>query len=378
MVCTASQPLVGISLIFTSPAEEQQEILGSMSLDPNWQRDADAERTRQGLAPKFGTQGNAHEQLAVSHNRDDPIYGFDDDEAELSNEDLQELGNETPSRAMTAAPAKPVAPQKTKSQGKKQVQIDPQSTRAVTKPRDDRSSSPLPIQVYSAPVNVPQQPQVQQSNLARHREYKQHLPVVAPPQEPSKPATTAGPQVSKVAAYYETSEEEQMPEPKMQPMEVVTKRSHAEIDYDADELRHKKYEELDQVPFLTDPRVPGISDAMDPNGNPMPLPQRLVNLNKMHPKAQATMFQSLTDEDNEVAGQWFVQQFQDNLHKLVERRLERRKIALAYELEARKRETEVQAKMQDVDEELKQLRAGGTELIRDKSVGAVGGTPRKG
>ena len=376
MVCTALRPLVGISLIFTYPADEQQEMLGSMSLDPNWQQEADAERSRHGLAPKFGTPGHAHQHLAVRHDHDDLTYGFDDDEAELSNEDLQELRSETPSRATTAAPAKPVAPQKTKSQSKKQVQIAPQGTRTIIKPGDE-SSSPLFSPANSAPLNVPQQPQVQQSNLARHREYKQHLPLVAPSQEPSKPATTADPQVSKVSAYYETSEEEQMPEPKMQPAEVVTKRPYAEIDYDADELTHKKYEELDQVPFLTDPWAPDVADAVDPNGNPMPLPQRLVNLNKMQPEAQAAMFQSLTDEDNEVTGQWFLQQFQDNLQKLMERRLERRKIALRYEFEARKRETEVQAKMQDVDEELKQLRAGGTELIRDKSVGAVGGTPRK-
>ena len=169
-----------------------------------------------------------------------------------------------------------------------------------------------------------------------------------------------------------------MLEPKMQPMEVVAKRSHADIDYDDEELRGKKYADLDQVPFLADPRAPDASPAMDPNGNPMPLSQRLVNLNKMDPKAQVAVFQSLTDDQNEEVGLWFVQQFQDNLKKLMERRLERRKIALKYELEARKRETEVQAKMQDVDEELKQLRTGGTELIRDKSVGAVGGTPRKG
>ena len=99
-----------------NPANEQQDILGSMSLDPHWQRDADAERTRQGLAPKFGNQGNAHQQLAVSHNHDDSIYAFDDDEAELSNEDLQGLRNETPSRATTVAPAKSLPPQKTKSQ----------------------------------------------------------------------------------------------------------------------------------------------------------------------------------------------------------------------------------------------------------------------
>ena len=328
------------------------------------------------MAPKFGNRNNFQRQLAASYDNEESIHGFDDVEDEFSNEDLHQLRNETPSRAITTAPVKPVVPQQTKSQRKKQVVIAPQSTRTAVKPRDDRSSSPLPDQT-PAPVIAPHPPQVQQSNLARHREYKHQLPLVAPPQEPPKPATTSNHQVSKVSSYYETSEEEQKPEPKMQPVEAVAKRSHTEIDYDDEELNNKKYEDLDRVSFLADPRAPNASAAVDTNGNPMSLPQRLVNLNKLNTEDQAAVFKSLNDEDNEAVGQWFVQQFQDNLKKLMERRLERRKIALKYEAEARKREAEVQAKMQDVGEELKQLRTGGTELIRDKSVGAVGGTPRK-
>ncbi len=346
-------------------------------MGPHWQREADAERVRKGLPPKFRDPANSQPKLAASHHHNHSVYSLDDDEDELSNEDLHELRNDTPSRAIIVAPVKAAGPQRIDFKSKKQVQIAPQSTHAASMPTDDGSSSPLPTQDYAVLVSIPQEPQLQQSNLARHRDYKQHLPLVVPPQESPKPAKNPNHRVSKVSAYYEASEEEQVPEPKMQPPEIVTKRSHADIDYDLEELKSKNCAALDQVPFLTDPRAPDAPVVADTNGNLMPLPQRLTRLKMMRPEDQASLFESLTDEDNETVGQWFVQQFQDSLKKLMERRLDRRKLALKFELEARKRETEVQAKTSDVDEELKQLRKGGGELIRDKSVGAVGGTPRK-
>ena len=353
------------------------DMMRGFALPSNWQEVADGERIRTGAAPVHSNGTPLCRQGIRSHDNDDTLDLSDDEEDDYIR-DVQTLSRGTPSRA-TNRPSVPIrGQQEVKSQGSKQARIAQRNSRTPIIPRREKSSSPLPGQEETAGMTLPQQQNhVQQSSLARHSNYKQQLPLSIEQLEPARPDVNYNLQPSKVSAYHEPSEEEQIPLPEPQLAEGAFKRTHAEIDYDYEDLKTKAFADIDQVAFLTDPRAFEVPQAVDSNGTPMSLPQRLSNLKKMKADDQAALFQSMTDNENEEVGQWFVTQFQDNLKKLMERRLERRKIALKYELEARKRETEVHVKNGDLDEEFKQLRKGGGELIKDKSVASLGGTPRK-
>jgi Extracellular mutant protein 11 len=328
-----------------------------------------------GRPPLYTTTANLPRHLGGIHENDDTYSGIGDDVDDDFEDQMQYLKNDTPSRA-TSLPVPNPRPQNT---GKAPV------TKAVRIARqDDRDSSPLPdvlpnLQQPPA-IFAAAQAQKQYSSLTRHNEYKQQVDAIPPPQE--RPIHSRAPEnaVSKVSGYHEASEEEQPTDPKMGHDAGTNKRSHAEIDYDLNdlnELNGKAYADLDKVPFLTDPRVPAVDAGVGSQDTPLSIPQRLAPLSKMRPEDQEGLFRTLNDEENEEVGQWFVHKFQDDLKKLMERRLERRKIALKYEAEARRREKVVQVKIGDVEDEMRQLRKGGGDLIQGRSVAGVGGTPKK-
>ena len=124
--------------------------------------------------------------------------------------------------------------------------------------------------------------------------------------------------------------------------------------------------DLDDIPFTVDPRRPAREIAVDATGTPMILAARLTNLIKMRPEDQRQLFQSLTDAEREETADWFLEKFQSDVQRLMDVRLERRKVALRYEWEVKRREKSVQTKIQDVGDELAVLRKGGGALIAGK------------
>jgi Extracellular mutant protein 11 len=325
---------------------------------------------RQGHRPVYTIGSIPRRGFNVGQSNDDTYSGIGDDEGEGDYEEsVQNLENKTPSRTTMLPIGKPGA----QNQNKKQVRMASGTFRDAALPeREERYSSPLPER--DEPMSTAlQQPQMHQNSILRHNQYKQHVDSIPPP-EPYREPALAPP--LKVFSYHEVSEEEQIPEGTPQSTTTPAKRRYAEIDYDLEDLKGKSYVDLEQLPFLTDPWAPQPPPAVDVNGTALSLPQRLANLNKMRPEDQSALFHSLNDEENGEAGQWFVQNFQDELQRLMERRLERRKIALKYEMEVKKRETVVKVKTSDVDEELKELRKGGGLLIEGKSVERIVGTPK--
>ncbi|KAK5239003.1 hypothetical protein LTR40_014982, partial [Exophiala xenobiotica] len=147
------------------------------------------------------------------------------------------------------------------------------------------------------------------------------------------------------------------------------------LDYDSETLAGKTMKDIDDLPFTTDPSA-GLrhaEPALDMNGTPISLATNLTNLTKMREEDQKLLFRSLTEADREQTASWFLEKFQADVRKLMDVRLERRKIALKYELEVKKRYERVETKKKDVDEELAGLRKGGGELIAGKSM-AKGGS----
>lgn len=171
---------------------------------------------------------------------------------------------------------------------------------------------------------------------------------------------------------------------RQQAAKPVRKRSHEEmtngLDYSQADLKQKKLSDLQNELFTHDPRAAPQAPPTDTMGNEMTLIQILENLSKMSPDTQQETFRTLTDEQWADTGQWFVDRFQKDLAKLMEVRLERRKVTMKYEDTIRQRQRLVEHHAAGVDRELEELQAGGRQLVDGRKApgGSRAGTPMKG
>lgn len=228
--------------------------------------------------------------------------------------------------------------------------------------RSERSSSPL-VEDFDDPEPTQVIPE---SNLADYRRYGQeHLGEYRRDQElrEHEAQLIQMPTAAKVPESIEVSEDDRpvLAAPPAQ------KRPFEQVDYEDQDLRTMEYADLDKVTFLQDPRVRPPEPAVHENGAPMTLEDRLSKLSQMKTDDQKSFFRSLTDAENEQAGLWFVESFGNDLKQLMETRLQRRKVALKYELEAKERQKAVETKEADIESELKELRQGGGSLLQGRS-----------
>jgi hypothetical protein len=171
---------------------------------------------------------------------------------------------------------------------------------------------------------------------------------------------------TKVGASVEVSEDERSSFPTPAPRDS-SKRAFDQIDYDEAQLRSMSYPQLDKTAFLEDPRHPPSKPAVDEHGAAITLEQKLEKLSQMNLDDQKSFFRSLTDAENEQTGQWFMKSFGDSLKELMQKRLERRKKALEFELEVKKRQKAVDVKAEDIERELTELKRGGGHLLQNRS-----------
>ena len=312
-------------------------------------------------------------KIRVRNNTDDDLGSTVDDDDD-SDEDYKDvlvdrLQKNTPSRATTlsvrSADKTSRVPTASITAQKKARFNDP------TPPTQLRSRSPV-LQTHQYEGINQQADPAPLSSLVRHNDLRQSMPEPKPVQQAGNPFND----VAKVYGANEGSEDERVPDYESRGQPQTLKRAYDEIDHDGKQLENMKFSDLEATPFLTDPRAAALEPPVDHNGAPMPLTTRLTNLTKLQPTDQTSLFRSLDDDENEQVGQWFVQTFQGDLKKLMEIRIERRKLALKYEMEVKKRETTVKAKASDFEMELADLRTGGGNLIKGLSVQQVGGTPK--
>jgi hypothetical protein len=295
-------------------------------------------------------------------------------------EDEDNFAPETPSRGTLPASASAHFPAAANVSHKgpvrqKNIEFEPRRQTVTPRGRATRDLSPieLPMGMPSSQDHQLAPPAGLGNSLSRHTYYKQQIDAI-PPLEPERPAIPLVNTTAKVSGTQEVSDSDQ-PAVTANQASNAAKRPYAELDYDLETLHSKTYASLTQETFLTDPRIPPPAPQVDGSGNYVALPQRLARLPKMHQQDQANLFRSLTDAENEEVGKWFLTTLQEDLNKLMERRLERRKISLRYEMEVQKREAAVQRKRQDVEGELTELKSGGGKLIEGRT-GAGVGTPR--
>jgi hypothetical protein len=139
-----------------------------------------------------------------------------------------------------------------------------------------------------------------------------------------------------------------------------------ELDYDPQVLKTMSYADLEQQSFDRDPRVPDTTTPVDEHGVPLTLHRKLSNLPRMKEEDVRAMFLSQKDLEWEDTGAWFMGRFEAQTRRLMEIRQERRKIALKFEMEVKRRQATVAAKTSDIEQDLRYLKAGGKDLMEKR------------
>ncbi|RMZ83339.1 hypothetical protein DV737_g1674, partial [Chaetothyriales sp. CBS 132003] len=306
-----------------------------------------------------GAGGGGH-RLAPS------LDALSDGEDAYGDDSFHDVARETPSRTGGAIAAST----------KKVPMPMPMPTKPATRRRVDffldNDRSPIDQEAEKLRHEAqarPRQAANAQSSLARHADHRQEARYPAP-----EPGSLAPP--SKVAASSDDGPADSDHQPRHAfTLAAGSKRAHEEIDYDADELAGKSYSDLDAVPFLTDPRAP--IPPPPATGPARSLGGQLDKLSQLATADQVRLFQSLDEAENEQTGAWFAAWFGQSVKQVQQQRLQRRKIALKYELEARKRQGAVEVKMAECEAQLAEMRQGGSKLVEGRSAEKLGMTPRR-
>ena len=342
--------------------EEEHAILA-----PNWMAEADAERRRQGYNPQHITQFN-HNLYASNYAADEYDEEFEQDG------DVEEgtsMVENTPSRTRSV-PEQKTASKPLQETTKKTTKLEEQAK--VPMPKHRKSLSDV---APAATVEPPLRQQTHRFNTRNPYERNgdpeslQKPPITVYAPQPQRAQVQQPPFSSKISSLHESSsEEEQTLPPRISDSPAVGPRRALpaqDLDFDLEALKTKTMTDLDNIPFTIDPRLPTTEPSVDANGQPPTLSSKLINLTKMRSEDQTNLFRSLTDPEREQTAEWFLGKFRSDMQRLMGVRAERRKIALKYEMEVKKRERQVEVKRGDVEEELLGLRKGGAELVRGKS-----------
>ncbi|KAL9069146.1 MAG: hypothetical protein Q9157_006257 [Trypethelium eluteriae] len=140
-----------------------------------------------------------------------------------------------------------------------------------------------------------------------------------------------------------------------------------ELDFEPPELYSKSFNDLKRMPFDNDPNAgdPVLHGA----DQAKPLAERLLQVSALPPDQQADFLASLSLDDWEDAGDWFVAQFSQILQRMKDARREKRRLAVSFEDEIEKRHQAVSRRRSTVEGALKGMRMSGAAVLQ--------GTPKK-
>lgn len=144
------------------------------------------------------------------------------------------------------------------------------------------------------------------------------------------------------------------------------KRKNPELDYDEASLKRMDYSNLRDEPFDFDPAT-GNSPSLSMRSGTSLL-DRLHHFSSKDVKAQADFFKTMTVDEWEEAGDWFLGQFGDVVNRLKQARHAKRKICRDFETEIEKRHQQVAGKMQIIDYTLQTMKSEGEIMMKDKVI----------
>lgn len=141
-------------------------------------------------------------------------------------------------------------------------------------------------------------------------------------------------------------------------------------DYDDKILEKMSLKDLMNEPFNIDPRAkkpesPPKTTAPDPT---LTLGERITNALAIDDaESQEKFFNSMSIDEWEDSGDWFLEQFGDLLKKLKEKRREKRAVVKRFEAELQKRESDVRERETTIDDDLLEMKRNGTQLLSGRS-----------
>ncbi len=140
-----------------------------------------------------------------------------------------------------------------------------------------------------------------------------------------------------------------------------------DLDYDPATLTTMPYTTLQTQPFDT-----------DPHAAPTPLPsslqtarlsQKLSHITTLPVDQRTRFFSGLSLDEWEESGDWFVDRFGELVQRMKDARREKRREAMVFEDEVKRREEVVRRAVEGIQEELGVMRRGGREVLRGKVEG---------
>ena len=134
-----------------------------------------------------------------------------------------------------------------------------------------------------------------------------------------------------------------------------------ELDYSPQTLAAMTYEALQAEPFDMHPAA--VSSVLPATHVSAPLDHQLSYVANLPPEQQRQFCASLPAAQWDECGDWFVEQFASFVAKRKEARVEKRRVAMAFEEEIREREAKVRRKRQAVEESLKGMKKGGSAVL---------------
>jgi predicted ATPase len=128
------------------------------------------------------------------------------------------------------------------------------------------------------------------------------------------------------------------------------------------------YNDLYKQDFDDDPARPG--PVLPKDKNQKQLSSRLAMVQKLEEASQRTFMASLSLEEWDEAGDWFLERFEELVKKMKDARKVRRDESKQLEAEVLKRHEQVERKKRSFDEALASMKNSGQGLLRS-------GTPKR-
>lgn len=144
------------------------------------------------------------------------------------------------------------------------------------------------------------------------------------------------------------------------------KRRRASPDYDDQALNSMTYGELQQEPFDVDPAKAIVQNGHGAEGDK--LEGKLEQSRQQGGKEQQHMFATMSIDDWEASGDWFVDQFAEIMKKMKGARQNKRRMIQDFEDEASHREEAVRLRSEAVDRKLAKMRQNGQRVVEARDI----------
>lgn len=209
------------------------------------------------------------------------------------------------------------------------------------------------------------------SNIARAQKSGSngnHQPAIVPQQAAPHPATRQVHSEAWQNARLD-AKETSLDQPDSVPEVARQGEKPVELDYDEAALKKMPYDMLRNQSFDENPQP--TKSALPDGMQSMELDEKLAYVTSLDGEVQQSFFQSLSLDDWESAGEWFMDQFGALMKKMRQTRQEKRQIAMGFEEAVSERYDVVCRKREQIDNVLDGMRQSGSVVLN------VGSTPQK-